>query len=237
MRVEKEAKPSVVALAKRTLSEFMEDQPFQLAAALSYYTLLSLAPLILVLVGLAGLLFGQSAARGHLMGKIQATVGPQVARAIQGMLAHASAAGPGTGLLSTIIGLVLVAVGASTIFVQLQVALNRIWKVRSGERQRSAIGRFIRQRLLSMATVLGLVFLLLVSLLLSTFISALHGHLASLFPGAAILFRILNIVVSLAVITGLIAVIFFFLPDASTAWRDVWLGAFITSVLLPSVNI
>src|SRR5699024_1503567 len=128
-------------------------------------------------------------------------------------------------------GLVMVLIGASTIFVQLQIALNRIWRVGPGNNSRGAIWGFLRQRLLSLATILGLGFLLLVSLMLSAVIAAIHGYLTGLFPGAAVLIRILNVLISLGVITVLIALIFRLLPDAPVAWRSVWLGAFITSVL------
>lgn len=215
-------------LTRQTLNEFLGHQPFQMAAALSYYTLFSLAPLLLVIVGIAGLVFGHEASSGRLVARLQTLMGPQAARTIQSIIGNA--ARPSSGLLSTAIGVVMLVIGSSTVFVQLQTALNRIWNVATTDK-RGVVKAFLRERLLSMAMVLSLGFLLLVSLFFSTVISGLHHYLAHLFPGAFVLLRLLNVVVSLALITGIIALIFYFLPDVYVAWPSVWVGAFITSLL------
>lgn len=213
---------------KETFAAFFAHQPFQLAAALSYYTLLSLAPLLLVVIGIAGLAFGEQAVRGELVARMHSLLGQQGAEAIQTVIAHASRSN--RGLLSTIVGVVIMLVGATTVFMQLQASLNQIWGVEAAP-DRSAIWLFIRYRLLSLAMVFSLGFLLLLSLVLSTAITGLHGYLPEVYPGSATLLRILNIVVTLAVITVVIALTFKFLPDVEIAWRDVWVGAIITSAL------
>lgn len=217
-----------LSIAKQTLNEFLGHQPFQMAAALSYYMLLSLAPMLLVVVGIAGLVFGHEASSGQLVHKLQTVVGRQSAAAIQSILAHASK--PGSGIVSTAVGVVMLLIGASSVFVQLQTDLNRIWNVTPSS-SRGMIGAFLRGRLLSLAMVLSLGFLLLVSLLVSAVISGLHNYLAHLFPGAVLMLSLVNEGVSLGLITAIIAMIFYFLPDAAVAWRDVWAGAFITSLL------
>lgn len=213
---------------KETFAAFFADRPFQLAAALSYYTLLSLAPILLVVIGIAGLAFGEAAVRGQLVEQIRSLVGQQSAEAIQTMIAHASRTHG--GFIPTIVGIVIMLIGATTVFMQLQAALNQIWHVEAAP-DHSAILGFIRNRLLSLAVVISLGFFMLVSLVLSATISGLHGYLTTFFPGAAILVRVLNIVVTLVMITVVIALIFKFLPDVEIAWRDVWVGAVITSAL------
>jgi membrane protein len=222
------AKQSLRAMVITTLYDFLDDQPFQLAAALSYYTLLSLAPLLLVVIGVAGLVFGEKAARGELVGEISSVMGHQQAQAIQAMIAHAGRSH--TDIISTIIGIVILCVGATTVFGSLQLALNKIWCVKASPNT-NAIWGLVRSRLLSLGVVFGLGFILLASLLLSTVISALHGYITGFFPGAATLIRIINVLVSFAVIAAVIALIFKFLPDVRIAWRAVWVGALITSAL------
>lgn len=218
----------ILSAARQTLDEFLGHQPFQMAAALSYYMLLSLAPLLLVMVGIAGLAFGHDASTGQLVHKLQSVIGRQNAKTIQSVLAHASK--PGSGIASTAIGVVMLLIGASSVFVQLQTCLNRIWNVTAASR-RGMVSRFLRGRLVSLAMVLSLGFLLLISLLISAVISGLHNYLANLFPGAVLLLSLVNEGVSLGLITAIIALIFYFLPDAAVAWRDVWAGAFLTSLL------
>lgn len=216
------------AITKKTFANFFQHQPFQLAAALSYYTLLSLAPLLLVVIGAAGLIFGKQAARGELVGKISATMGSQEAQAIQAMIAHAGKSN--SNVISTIVGVVILVIGATTVFGSLQTALNHIWGVKTAP-DTNAIWSLIRTRLLSVGVVFGLGFVLLVSLVLSAAISALHSYIEGLFPGATISIRIVNIVVSFAVIMVVIAMIYKFLPSVKIAWRDVCVGAGITAVL------
>lgn len=214
--------------AKETFAAYFSDRPFQLAAALSYYTLLSLAPLLLVVIGIAGLAFGEQAVRGELVTRTHSMLGAQGADAIQTIIAHASRSHG--SIVSTITGVILMLVGATTVFMQLQASLNQIWHVEAAP-NRSMILDFIRYRLLSLAIVIALGLLMVLSLVLSAAISGLHGYLTEFFPGAALLIRILNILVTLAAITVVIALIFQFLPDVEVAWSHVWVGAITTSAL------
>ena len=216
------------ATTKAVFTEFLRDKPFQLAAALSYYTLLSMAPLLLLLTGLAGLVFGEEAARGQLFGYISSAVGPQEAKVAQSLLTetnnhHAS-------VVSTIIGTVILVIGATTVFGHLQTALNQIWDVRAVKR-RSMILRLLGSRLLALAIVFGMAFILLVSMAISAAIAGAQGHADQYFPGAGIALRVIYALVSFAIVTGVIALLFKYVPDAIIDWRDVVFGALVTGVL------
>lgn len=216
------------AAAREIVARFFDDRPFQLAAALGYYTLLSMAPLLLLLIGVAGLIFSQEAARDQLIHYIGAVMGHQQAEAVKAMLADTG--GRRTGILSTIIGTMILLFGATTVFAQLQTALNQIWNVEAVPRH-GMIWNLLRTRLFSLGVVLAMAFILLVSMVLSTVLAGLHQYFESLFPGAAILLRIVYAVVSFGVVAGVIAVVFKYVPDVIIRWRDVWIGAIITSAL------
>jgi membrane protein len=214
-------------LVKDTLRNYQAHRPFEVSAALSYYTLLSLAPLVLVTVSLAGLVFGRDAVANQIVGEMRGLVGDAGAEVASTVLRNAG--DPAQGKISLIVGLGMLLVGATTVFVELQDALNRIWEVEARPKK-SAIWGFVRGRLLSMALVLGIGFLLLVSLVISAALSAL-GEWASASLGAVpMLLNAINATVSLAVTTLLFAMIFRVLPDAKIAWRHVWFGAFMTSL-------
>ncbi len=203
--------------------------PLQLSAAISYYTLLSLAPIVLVTVALTGLVFGREAVQGRIVEEIRGLVGESGAEVIQSVIQNASQ--PASGWLSLGIGLVTLLIGATTVFVQLQDALDQIWGVEAKPR-RNVIWSFVKERLLSLAMVLGVGFLLLVSLVVNAGLSAWSGWASSAGPDDfPLLMQLLNTVVSFAVITLLFAMIFKFLPDVRLAWRDVWFGAMVTSAL------
>jgi len=214
--------------AKTVVKEFLHDKPFQLAAALSYYTLLSMAPLLLLLTGLAGLVFGEEAARGQLFGYISSAVGPQEAKVAQSLLTetndhHAS-------VVSTIVGTVILVIGATAVFGHLQIALNQIWDVKPKPRG-NVILRLLGARLLALAIVFGMAFILLVSMAISAAIAGAQGHADQYFPGAGIALRVIYALVSFAIVTGVIALLFKYVPDAIIDWRDVFVGALITGVL------
>lgn len=216
---------------KETFSEFYEDNPFQMAGALSFYTLLSLSPLLLVVVGVAGLVFGQEAVQTRLVTEMQALVGEEGAEAIRTVVLNSRLTE--RGWVSTIVGLVTLLVGATTVFVQLQSSLNQIWDVKaSSERVKGAVLAFVRQRLLSLAMVLAIGFLLMVSLVLNAAMSAVDEYLAHAVPARATLWQVLNTAVSFALVTLLIGMMFKFLPDRRVPWRDVWFGALVTGLLL-----
>lgn len=212
----------------RTLRELSDDHVFQFSAALSYYTLLALAPLVLVTVALCGMIFGRDAVQGHIIAEVRGLVGQAGAEVIQTVLQNATE--PKAGALSLLIGVVTLIIGATTVFVQLQDALNFIWDVEA-DPKKSAIWSFVKDRLLSLAMILGIGFLLLVSLVLDAAFSAFGGWAGNYVGDTHGLVQAANSVVSFGVITLLFAMIFKVLPDVKLAWRDVWFGAAVTGVL------
>jgi membrane protein len=212
---------------KESFKEWKDDDALQLGAALAYYTIFSLAPLLLIAISVAGLFFGREAAQGQIVSQIDQLVGRQGATAIQTMVANAGK--QGSGVLGTVVGIVTILFGATGVFVQLQSALNRIWDVEA--RPDLGIWSFVRTRFLSFGMVLGVGFLLLVSLVISAAIAALDSWATGLFPGAEVLIGIVSFLVGIALITLLFAMIYKYLPDVKIAWRDVWVGAAVTTVL------
>jgi membrane protein len=218
---------SLVKVSTRTVQEFLDDQPFNLAAALSYYTLLSIAPLLLVVIAVAGLFVGGDAVRGQLVNQISDLVGRQSAEFINTVVVNSDQ--PKRGIIAALAGLSITVLSATTVFAQLQSSLNRIWHVEAAPH--NAIWGFIRHRLLSLGLVLTIALLLLMSLVISALLASFQGYLNASFPDGALIWPIVNILVSLSLITVLIAMIFKFLPDANIEWPDTWFGAFITSLL------
>ena len=212
-------------LLKATFQEWGEDKVPLLAAGLAYYTLFSIAPLLLILVGALGLILGENAAQSAVMDQISNNLGPQATEAIQGILENATAGGG--GLLAAIIGAVALIIGATTVLAQLQIAMNLIWGVKPDPEQGNAFKRMVLVRAVSLAMILVIGFLLLVSFLLSAFLGAAVDTIAV--PGW--LYEIVDFVASFAVITLLFALMFKYIPDARIAWRDVWVGALVTGVL------
>lgn len=214
-------------LLKESFKEWMDDGALQLGAALSYYTIFSLAPMLLIAISVAGLIFGREAAQGELVGQLRGLIGQQGAEFIQTMVANAGK--QGQGVLGTILGIVTILFGATGVFAQLQTSLNQIWDVEA--KPAKGIWGFLRTRVLSFGMVLGIGFLLLVSLVISAAVAALDTYAAGLFPGAEVVIGIISAVVGLGLITLLFAMIFRYLPDVKIAWKDVWVGAAITSLL------
>jgi membrane protein len=218
---------TLLALLKGTFSEWSEDDAPRLAAALAYYTVFSLAPLLLVSIAIAGLVFGQEAARGEVVRQIEGLMGRQGAEAVQQMIQNAQR--PGSGILAGVAGLAILLFGASGVMNELQAAMNRIWDVepRPG---RGVLG-LVKDRLLSFTMVLAVGFVLLVSLVLSAAIAALGGRFSQLLPLPETALQALNFGVSLGVIAFLFTLIFKYVPDVEVRWRDVWPGALATAVL------
>lgn len=214
-------------LLKDTANEWYEDESPRLAASLAYYTLLSTAPLSLLCVSIVGFFFGERAARGQIAAQITTATGPEAAEAIQGIIqnAHQSNA----GWFGTLAGVVLLLVGASGVFGELQTALNKMWDVKP--KPGRGVRGFMRDRFLSFTMVLGIAFMLLVSLVISAALSAVGRVLAGSLPGGEALWQVVNFLLSLAVITGLFALIFKVVPDAKVSWRDASVGGFVTAVL------
>jgi membrane protein len=221
-------KPAL-SLLKESFQEWKEDDALQLGAALAYYTIFSIAPLLLIVIAVAGFVWGREAVQGQIVGQVDQLIGRQGGVAIQTMIANAAKQGQGSGILATVIAAVTALFGATGVFAQLQNALNKIWNVEA-KPGRGILG-FVKTRIASFGMILGIGFLLLVSLVVSAGLSAVDTYMTGLMPGAGVLFTILSFVVSLALITLLFAMIYRFLPDVRIAWRDVWVGAAATSLL------
>jgi membrane protein len=206
-------------------SQWVEDRASRLGAALAYYTAFSLAPLLILVISIAALVFDRSTVEKQVTTEMQTLVGGEGAKAVQAMIV--SGKKHGSGVMATIIGSIMLLVGAMGVFGQLQDAMNTIWEVQP--KPGRGLWGFLRDRLLSMSMVLGSAFLLLVSLLVSAALAAVENWLLSSRASAAA--QASNLIVSLIVITLLFAMIYRFLPDAKIAWRDVWLGALITALL------
>lgn len=219
---------TVVSLGRETLERWMEDKASALAAALAYYALFSLAPLVLIATAVAGLAYGREAVEGHLYVQIAGLVGKDSARAIQSIVANVGLH-PSGGILATVVGLLILLVGATGVFAQLQESLNTVWRTRSPTT--SGVLDWFRVRFLSLGMVMGVGFLLLVSLVLSALLAGVGQFLGAFIPGWVVLGHVLNVGVSLAGITVLFAMMFKVLPDTPVAWGDVWLGALVTSFL------
>ncbi len=215
-------------VVKDIFATFLANRPFQLAAALGYYTLLSMAPLLLLLIGAAGLIFSQQAAGGQLVHYIEQVMGHQQAQAVQSIIAKAG--NHHTDVVSTIIGIVFLLFGATTVFAHIQSALNQIWDIKAVPRH-GVIWRLIRARLFSLGVVLAMLFILLASMLVSTVLAGLHDYFVALFPGAGVMLHVIYGLVLFAIVTVLIGLVFRYVPDATIGWREAWIGALITSGL------
>lgn len=216
------------SMLREAFADFLEDKAPRLGAALSFYTIFSIAPLLLIAIGMAGVVFGDEAAQGEIVSTIGGLVGEKGAKAIEEMIETADRE-RGAGAMATIVGLVMLLFGASGVFGQLKDALNTIWEVEP--KKGGGIGTLIKDRFLSFAMVFGVGFLLLVSLVLSAALAAMGKFLSASLPGGAGLWQVINLVVSFGVVTFLFAVMFKVLPDIRIEWRDVWIGAAFTSAL------
>lgn len=217
-------------LAKKTLSEWKSDKALKLGASLSYYTIFSLPPLLLIVITVAGVLFGAEAARGEIVKEFQGLIGEVGAQIIETMIEKAGS--QQRGGIASILSVLVLLMGATGAFTELQDSLNMIWKMKP--RPDTGITYAIRVRLLSLLVVLGFGFLLLVSLVFSALLSAFGGYIDRLIAGPSLTLQVLhaaNFLFSLGVNTLLIAMIYKFLPDAEIRWGDVWLGALVTALL------
>jgi membrane protein len=227
-RPTKSYQKSVFALFKNTTIKWMEDRCPQLGASLAYFTIFSLAPLILVLLAVFGMFFGSGEhAREKITEQLQYFIDPSGIKVIKDIAA--SAAKPTSSILATSLGIIVALFGASGVFGQLQEALNTIWGVKL--KRGAGLWGFVRARFLSFAMVAGVCFLLLVSLTVETVLRGLNSYLKSILPGGDIIALVIFLLFDLAVIILLFAMIFRYLPDAKIAWRDVWVGATLTSIL------
>ena len=220
---------SIWRLLKETVDEWQQDKVDRMAAALAYYTLFSIAPLLVIAVAVAGAVFGQEAARGEVVTQIQGLLGKAGAEVVQTALANTQNPQAGNGIVPTLISTLVLIFGASGVFVQLQDSLNAVWNVEVSSK--AGVKAVVRKRIFSFAMVITIGFILMISLVVSAGLAALSTFTNQLFPVLASLWRLLNIGISLGTFTFLFALIYKYIPDIKIAWRDVLVGAFFTSVL------
>ena len=218
-----------LSLVKQTFQEWLQDKAPQLGAALAYYTVFSLAPLILVLLSIVGVIFREDPAGAwtKITQQMSYFLDPSAMEVVQSIAQKASQ--PGKSTIATIIGIALALFGASGVFGQLQDALNTIWGVKA--KPGRGIWGFLRNRFLSFAMVGGICFLLLVSLAIEALLKGFSHYVQSLLPGGMVIALAVYLVFDFTVVVLLFAMIFKFLPDVKIQWRDVWIGAVITAIL------
>jgi membrane protein len=220
---------TIWSLLKETVDEWQRDKVSQMAAALAYYTLFSIAPLLVIAVAVAGAVFGQEAARGEVVAQIQGLLGKAGAEVVQTALANTQNPQSGNGIVPFIISTLALIFGASGVFIQLQDSLNAVWNVEPSPQ--AGVKAVVRKRIFSFAMVITIGFILMVSLIVSTTLAALSTFTNQLFPALESLWRLVNIGISLGVFTLLFALIYKYLPDIRIVWKDVLVGAFFTSIL------
>lgn len=216
------------SLCKEAVVAWSDDFAPSMGAAIAYYTAFSIAPLIVIVLAIAGFFFGHEAAGGYLYGQLDGLLGRDGAKAVQDMVA--SARDPGEGIVATTIGGVLLLIGATTVFAELQSDLDRIWKAPAAKRPEGLWG-LLRSRVLSLGLVVSIGFVMLASLVISAALAALSGMWGGMFGDVEWLLQIVNFLVGLAVAAVLFALMYKILPRVSIAWRDVWIGALVTAVL------
>ena len=218
-------------LFKLSYQDWKEDKASRLSAALAYYTIFSLAPMLLIIIAVTGFFWQKDVVQTQVLNQIGGLVGDEGKTFVSDLLTSAS--NPAKGIAATIVGIITLLFGALGVFNELHNALNTIWEVKEEETTGfvESIKKVIFGRLLSFTMILGIGFLLLVSLVISAGLSAVQETIGNAIPLSEILLQILNLVISVAAITVLFALIFKVLPDAEIAWRDVWLGAFVTALL------
>lgn len=214
-------------LLKTAASSWLDDYAPSMGAALAYYTMFSIAPLLLIVISVAGLVFGVDAARGEISAQLQGLIGADGAHAIEGLLARANR--PAAGVASTLLGFLLLVVGATTVFAELQDALDRIW--RAPRRLPGSLWTVLRSRLLSFGLILGLGFLMMVSLVISAALSALGKWWGAWFGDWVSVMELVNFAISFALVTTVFAMIYKLMPRVKVAWADVWIGAAVTALL------
>ncbi|WP_019946892.1 YihY/virulence factor BrkB family protein [Hymenobacter aerophilus] len=219
----------IVKIFKSSANAFIDNNSFRHAAALSYYTIFSLPPLLLIVITVASAVYGNDAVTGQIYGQLRGLIGPGSAEFLQNSIAEFTIKQQGT--VSTIIGLGTLVFAATTFFVTLQNSINDIWNLRV-ETQGMGIGQFLKQRLLSFGLILSVALLLLVSFVISAVLSVFTAQLQEWFPAIGVFaIKMVDLLLSIGVTTLLFALIFRFLPDAIIRWQDVGIGAFITALL------
>lgn len=218
----------VLSLFKEAIGSWVDDYAPSMGAALSYYTLFSIAPLLVIVVAVAGLFFGTEAVRAEIFSQLSSLSGQKSALAVEEMLRTANQ--PKEGAIAAISSLVLLIIGATTVLGELQNALDRIWRA-PAERRPSGVWGFLRSRLLSFTMILGVAFLLMVSLVLSAVLAALGKWWGAWFGGWEVLAHFIDLAVSFGMMTILFAMIYKIIPRVHIRWHDVWIGAAVTAFL------
>ena len=215
-------------LVKSAVQAWIDDHAPSMGAALAYYTVFSLAPLLLIVIGIAGLVFGADAVRGEIFGQVRGLMGDAAAQGVESLLASVSE--PAQGLTATVVGAVVLLIGATTVFGELQDALDRIWRA-PARHDAGGLWRLLRARLLSFGMIFGIAFLLMVSLVIGAATAALGKWWGGVFGGWEVLAQGVNAVLSFALTTGVFAFIYKLMPRVKVHWHDVWLGAVVTALL------
>lgn len=217
----------LVNLIIKSFNAWIDHRGASKGAALAFYTLFSLTPILILVIAVAGYFFGNDAAQGQIIRQIQSLVGPNGGQAIQALLA--AARDPSGGLLATIVATVLLIIGATSVFTELKGSLDEVWETQKPTS--SPISILLKTRLLSFGLVLTLMFLLLISLVVSTLLTVFQHYVGGIWSSSASLFATLSWLMSFSVISCLFAVIYKMLPDAPLSWYDVWIGSIFTAGL------
>jgi membrane protein len=219
---------SLWTVTKATAKAWAAADPFRQSAVVAYYAIFSIPALLVIVIAIAGFALGREAVQGEISAQVSSAIGPDTAKQVEEMIARAGA--QKESVLATIIGILTLIVGATGVFAQLQVSLNRTWEVKASAKKKWL--KALKDRLFSFGLVLSIAFLMLVSLLITTALQAFGDWIKTHLPDYMLfLFRAINFIISFIVIKVLFAMIFKILPDVRIKWRDVWLGAFITSLL------
>jgi membrane protein len=227
MRIDMDLR-EVYALSRQAVGAWIDDYAPSMGAAIAYYTVFSIAPLLLIVIAVGGLVFGREAVQGQIVAQMSGLIGESGAVAIQGLIESASS--PARGLAATLISVAVLVIGATSVFSELQSALDRIWRVPVPPRQNS-VWKLLRGRVLSFGLILGLGFMMMVSLVVSAALAAFGKWSRGVIPGWENLLQGANLCISLVFTTVLFAMIFKVMPRARIAWRDVWTGALVTALL------
>src|SRR6478735_10342399 len=202
---------------KKAFTGFMNDNAFKLSASLSYYTIFSIGPVLLIIISLAGVFFGREAVQGRIYGQIKGLIGPEAAAQVQEIIQNIQHRDGGT--IGTIVGIGLLIIGSTGVFIEMQDSLNNIWSVKA--KPKKGWKKFIFNRVTSFSLIISMGFILLVSLIVSAVLDSMNDRLQRYFPDMTIyLFYTINVILMLAVVALLFAVIFKVLPDAHISWKD-----------------
>jgi membrane protein len=218
----------MLTLIKKAAGAWNDDDAASMGAALAYYTLFSIAPLLVMVIAIASIIFGADAAQGHILGQLRGLMGDAGAQVVEDLLKSANS--PAKSVVATVVGAITLLLGATSVFAELYGDLNKIWRSPSLPKA-SGIMHLVRTRILSFGMILGIGFLLLVSLVVSAALAAMGDWWGSRFAGWEVLTQAVNFIIGLVTLTGAFAMIYKFLPRASIAWKDVWVGAAVTSLL------